>query len=205
MRLLLLLLLAIAAPAGAQVEWLPVPDDVPGRQDRRPEVGEWHFGADAGFANFIPGVFKERGTRFVVFVERQVHRRFALQVDGNCSRGSRRRIPNVPQEFVSLCAGVMSVVVPFELHHAAWPYLRAGYGVAVWDEQAREGFYNIDDTSPTWVLAGGLRSYFGADQSIGLRLEVQRQQTSLRDLRVPHWGFGLGLSLRVPRGVRRED
>lgn len=205
MRLLLILLLAAAAPAAAQTDWLPVPEEKPRREDRHPDVGEWHFGVDVGFANYIPGVFRERGTRFVVFGERQVHRNFAVQADANCSRGSKRRIPNVPQEFVSLCTGVVSAVIPVELHHAAWPYLRLGYGIALWDEQAQEGYYDVEDTSPTWVVAAGIRSYFGAEQKVGLRLEVQRQETSLRELRVPHWGFGLGLSLRFPRGAKLED
>lgn len=205
MRLLTVLLMAVAMPAAAQVEWLPVPEDAPVRTDRRPAVGEWHFGLDVGFANFIPGVFQERGSRFVIFGERQVHRWAALQADGNCSRGSRRRQPNVPQEFVSLCAGVVSGVVPIELHPKLWPYVRAGYGVALWDEEAREGFYNVEEIAPTWVLAAGFRSYLGAEQRVGLRLDVQRQETSLRDLRVPHWSFGLGLSMRFPRGFTLED
>lgn len=201
----LVLALAAATPAAAQVEWLPVPQDEPRREDLRPAVGEWHFGADIGFANFIPGVFQERGTRFVVFGERQVHRWVAVQLDGNCSRGSRRRVVGVPQEFVSLCAGVASAVVPIPLTRTFWPYVRAGYGVALWDEQAREGFYDVEEVEPTWVLAGGVRSYFGAKQQVGLRLDIQRQQTALRDLRVPHWSFGLGLSMRFPRGFALED
>lgn len=205
MRLLLVLLLAVAAPAAAQVEWLPVPEDAPRREDRRPEVGEWHFGFDIGFANYIPGVFRERGTRFVIFGERQVHRLVALQADGNCSRGAKRRVPNEPQEFVSLCTGVVSAVIPFELHHAFWPYARVGYGVALWDEQAQEGYYDVEYSAPTWVLAGGFRTYLGAEQVVGLRVDVQRQQTTLRDLRVPHWSFGLGMSLRFPRGFSLND
>lgn len=206
MRLLLVMLwMAVATPAAAQIEWLPVPEDAPQRTDRRPGVGEWHFGFDVGFANFIPGVFQERGTRFVLFGERQMHRWAALQVDGNCSRGTKRRQPNVAQEFVSLCAGVVSGVVPIELHPKLWPYVRAGYGIALWDEDAREGFYNVEEMAPTWVLAAGFRSYFGAEQRVGLRLDVQRQETALRDLRVPHWSFGLGLSLRFPRGFALED
>ena len=205
MRLLFVMLLAVATPAAAQVEWLPVPEDTPARADRRPTVGEWHFGVDAGFANYLPGVFQERGTRFVVYGERQVHRWVAIQMDGNCSRGSYRRVPNVPQEFVSLCAGVVSGVVPIELHPKLWPYVRVGYGIALWDEEAREGFYNVEEMEPTWVLAAGFRSYIGAEQRVGLRLDVQRQQTSLRDLRVPHWSFGLGLSMRFPRGFTLED
>ena len=197
MRLLALLLLAVSAPLAAQTDWLPVPEDVPYRGDRRPAVGEWHFGVDAGFANFIPGYFRERGTRFVLYGERQLHRHLAVQADGNCSRGSKARVIGVPQEFVSLCSGVVSAVVPFELHPKLWPYLRVGYGLSLWDEQAREGFYNVDDKSPTWVIAAGFRSYLGAEQRVGLRLDVQRQETSLRDLRVPHWSFGLGLSLRA--------
>lgn len=205
MRLFLALSLALATPAFAQVEWLPVPADEPRRMDTRPAVGEWHFGADIGFANFIPGVFRERGTRFVLFGERQVHRWAAIQMDGNCSRGSYRRIPGTPQEFVSLCAGVVSAVVPIEFNRTFWPYVRAGYGVALWDEQAAEGFYDVEEVAPTWVLAGGIRSYFGAKQQVGLRVDVQRQETNLRELRVPHWSFGLGLSMRFPRSLTLED
>lgn len=200
MRLLLtLLMLAVASPVAAQVEWLPVPEDTPSRQDLRPAVGEWHFGLDIGFANYIPGVFKERGTRFDVFVERQVHRNFAIQADANCSRGQMRQLPGDPQEQISLCSGVVSAVVPFKLRPKVWPYARVGYGMSFWDEQAREGYYDLDDTSPVWVLAGGVRSYFDANQTIGLRVDVQRQETTLRELKVPHWSFGFGLSIRVPR------
>lgn len=194
----------MATPAAAQVEWLPVPEDTPRRGDKRPDVGEWHFGMDVGFANYIPGVFQERGTRFVVYGERQLHKRMALQLDGNCSRGSKRRVPNLQQEFVSLCAGVASAVIPLEVHRSLWPYVRVGYGIALWDEQAQEGYYDVEDKSPTWVLAAGFRSYLGADQKVGVRIDVQRQETSLRDLRVPHWSFGFGLSMRFPRGVTLE-
>ena len=205
LRMLLTFLVATAAPAAAQVEWLPVPEDTPRREGRRPQVGEWQFGFDAGFANYIPGVFRERGSRIVVFAERQVHRALALQADGNCSRGAKRRVTGQPQEIVSLCSGVLSAVIPFELHHAIWPYARVGYGVSLWDERVQEGYYDVDDSSPTWVLAAGFRAYLGAEQKVGLRVDVQRQETTLRALRVPHWSFGLGMSLRVPRGVTFED
>jgi hypothetical protein len=197
--------LAVATPVAAQVDWLPVPDEGPRRDDVRPAVGEWHFGADIGFANFVPAVFQERGTRFVLYGERQVHRWFAVQLDGNCSRGARRRVFGEPQEFVSVCAGVVSAVVPIPLTRSLWPYVRTGYGVALWDEQAREGFYDVEAIAPSAVLAAGVRAYFGAQQQVGLRLDVQRQQTALRQLQVPHWSFGLGVSMRFPRGYTLED
>lgn len=173
--------------------------------DTRPAVGEWHFGADIGFASFIPGEFRERGTRFVLFGERQIHRWAAIQLDGNCSRGTKRALGGNPQEFVSLCAGVVSAVVPIPVHRTFWPYVRAGYGVALWDEQAAEGFYDVEEVAPTLVLAGGVRTYFGAAQRVGIRLDVQRQETNLRELRVPHWSFGFGVSMRFPRGMKLED
>ena len=123
----------------------------------------------------------------------------------NCSRGTKRATAFTPQEFLSMCAGVVGGVVPIRIHPKVWPYLRAGYGVALWDEQAREGFYDVDDTSPTVVIGGGFRSYLGAQQRVGLRVDVQRQETSLRELRVPHWSFGFGVSVRIPRGARLED
>lgn len=195
-----LLAATFAAPLAAQTDWLPIPEDEPRRVDRRPAVGEWHLGIDAGFANFIPAEFRERGTRFAVFAERQVHRYVAVQLDGNCSRGSRPRVPGNPQEFVTVCGGVASAVVPFSLHPRIWPYLRAGYGLALWDDAAAEGFFDVDHTAPTVVLAGGVRSYFDARQTIGLRIDAQRQQTNLFSRPVTHWSFGFGLSLRIPRG-----
>lgn len=199
MRLLALLLLCASAPLAAQTDWLPVPDDGPVRQDRRPAVGEWQFALDFGPARFPDG-FRARGSRFAVGVERQVHRWVALEADLSCLRSAETRLPGEPQAFVSLCSTVLGGVVPIEVSSRFWPYVRAGYGLALWDEQAREGFYNVDDTSPVAVLGAGVRTYFGREQSVGLRVDFQAQQAALRDVDVSVWSIGFGVSLRVPRG-----
>ncbi len=203
MRFIVLLgfvgLVAPLAPVRAQSDWLPIPVEEPRRVDRRPAVGEWHVGVDAGFANFIPTQFNERGTRFTLFGERQVHRWVAVQASGDCSRGSRPRIPGNPQEFVSLCSGVLSAIVPIPLHPRVWPYLRAGYGLALWDDRAAEGFFDVDETEATAVVGLGLRSYFNNKQTVGMRIDAVRQQTTLYGDPVAHWSFGVGLSLRLLR------
>jgi hypothetical protein len=201
MRLLLLCTLTVAAlplaPLHAQSDWLPIPVEEPRRIDRRPYVGEWHYGIDGGFANFLPTQFNERGTRFQLFAERQLHPWVALQASGDCSRGSRPLVPGNPQEFVSLCSGVVGAVVPIPLHPRVWPYLRAGYGLALWDDFAAEGFFDPDEYVGTAVVGFGLRSYFNNRQTIGMRIDAQRQQTTLYGDPVTHWSFGVGLSLRM--------
>lgn len=200
MRLILLLLfLAVASPAAAQVEWLPVPQEAPQREDLRPAVGEWHIGMDAGVAKFVPEDFAAKGTRLAVFAERQVHRWVAVQVGGTCSRSSSRPTPASSFEVVSLCTGVVSGVIPIALHRAVWPYLRLGYGVALWDEALREGYFDVDDTAPTLVAAAGIRTYLGPAQTFGFRVDLQHQRTTFDGQAVPHWSLGFGLSVRIPR------
>lgn len=199
MRLLALLLFCVSAPLAAQTDWLPVPDDGPLRADRRPAVGEWQLGLDFGPARFPDG-FRARGSRFAVGVERQVHRWVALQADVSCMRSTKTRLPGEPQDFTSICSTILGGLVPIEVSSRIWPYVRAGYGLALWDEQAREGFYNVDETSPVAVVGAGFRTYFGREQAAGLRVDVQAQQAALREDDVFVWSVGFGLTLRIPRG-----
>ena len=198
MRQLLVGLVLAASPLAAQTEWLPLPVEVV-LTDRRPSPGEWMIGGDIGWANFIPVEFEERGTRFTIFAERNLMPWLGAQVDVNCSRGVTRGSPGNDASPLSLCAANLSGVIPIPLTARIWPYVRVGGGYGTWDERAEEGFFNSDDASPTFVVAAGTRVLVGEQGRVGLRVDVQRQQTSLRELSVTNWSFGFGVSVRIPR------
>lgn len=199
MRHLLVGLMLAASPLAAQTDWIPLPVEVE-LTDKRPTPGEWMFGMDIGWANYIPPEFKERGTRFVVFAERNVLPWLGAQVDVNCSRGLVYATFSNPQSEVTLCAAALTGVIPIPVSTRLWPYVRLGAGYATWDENATEGFFSMDETAPTYVIAAGTRYLVGSTGNIGLRVDVQRQQTARRELSVTHWSFGFGLSVRAPRG-----
>lgn len=198
MRHLLVGLVLAASPLAAQTDWLPLPVETV-LTDKRPTPGEWMFGVDIGFANFIQPEFQERGTRFAVFAERNVMPWLGAQLDVNCSRGTVDATFAFPQSEITLCSAAVTGVIPFEVSTRLWPYVRLGAGYATWDENATEGFWSIDETSPTFVAAAGVRYLAGSTGLVGVRFDVQRQQTSLYDLSVTHWSFGFGVSIRAPR------
>ncbi len=198
MRQLLVGLLLTASPLAAQTDWLPLPVEII-LTDKRPTPGEWMMGVDIGWSNFMPVEFEERGTRFVLFAERNVLPWLGAQVDLNCARGTIRPAFSSDGRASTVCAANLSGVIPIPISTRLWPYVRFGGGYATWDDNATEGFWNSDDTSPTFVIAAGTRYLVGTDGRIGLRFDVQRQQTSLGDLSVATWSFGFGVSTRLLR------
>lgn len=198
MRQLLVGLLLAASPLAAQTDWLPLPVEVV-LTDRRPTPREWMVGGDIGWANFTTPEFKERGTRATLFVERNLKPWLGAQLDVNCSRGAMRATMSSSESITTICAANLSGVIPIQFTPRIWPYVRAGAGFATWDERVTEGFWNVDDTSPTFVIGAGTRLLLGEHGLVGLRVDVQRQQSSLHDLSVANWSFGFGVSIRVPR------
>lgn len=198
MRQLLVGLLLTASPLAAQTDWLPLPVEIV-LTDKRPTPGEWMLGVDIGSSRFMPAEFKDKGTRFVIFAERNVVPWLGVQLDVNCARGTVLATMSSAESTSSVCAANFSGVIPIELSPRVWPYVRVGAGFATWDEQVTEGFSNSDDTSPTFVIAAGSRILVGAEGRLGLRIDVQRQQTSVGDLSVATWSIGFGISARLLR------
>ncbi len=192
--------LAIATTLPAQnpggIPW----EDEPERRmtEKRPTKGEWMFGVDGGWSNFQQNAFEKRATRIVLFVERNVLPWMGLQGDVNCGMGTVRETLFAPSSSITMCTGALSAVIPIPVSYTFWPYLRVGAGLTLWDEQAVEGYFNSDFTEPALVAAVGARYFPFNNDRIAIRLDIQRTQTTLRDSDVGQWGYGFGVSLRIP-------
>lgn len=202
MRIVLATLLFSVAPAlAAQIPGGIPWEEEPERRmvDKRPTPREWMIGVDGGRTNFLAAEFEEKATRFVGFVERNVLPWLGLQADLNCGKGTVRASDSNPQSFIGACTTSLSAVVPIPISYAVWPYLRVGAGYAFWDEQAVEGFWDVDASAPAFIAAVGARYFPLGNDKVALRVDIQRTQSSLRDLAVDQWGFGFGATLRIPR------
>lgn len=165
---------------------------------KRPVKGEWQLGADAGWANFLAPEFEERGTRFTGVAERNFLPWLGVQADLNCSKGTLRQTILNPPSFFGVCTTALSAVIPIPVAYTIWPYVRVGGGYAFWDEESVEGFWDVDHTAPAFVAAIGTRYFPLNNDRIAMRLDIQRTQTTLRDTDVGQWGFGFGVSVRIP-------
>lgn len=192
------LVLATALPAQnpGGIPW----EDPPERRMtvKKPQKGEWMLGADGGISNYDQPEFRRKSTRFVVFVERNVLPWLGLQADVNCGKGTVNPTGFSPASFIGVCTGALSAVVPIPVSYSFWPYVRVGAGYSLWDEVAVEGFWDTDETSPTFVAAVGTRYFPFGNDKIALRMDIQRTQSTLRSLSVSQWGYGFGLSVRIP-------
>jgi hypothetical protein len=192
--------LAIASTLPAQnpggIPW----EDPPERRMtvKKPLKGEWMLGVDGGISNYVQDVFQKKSTRFNVFVERNVFSWVGLQADVNCGKGTVLATPFRPSYFLGVCTGALSAVIPIPVSYSLWPYLRVGGGLALWDEDAREGFWDTDDTSPAFVAAVGTRYFPFGNDKVALRVDIQQTLTTLQDVKVSQLGFGFGVSVRIP-------
>lgn len=201
--------LAVAALATATTLATALPAQNPGgipwedEPDRRmtvtrPTKGEWSFGVDGGWSNFRQAKFEQRATRFALFVERNIVPWLGVQGDVNCGNGTVSQTPLAPSSSIVMCTGALSAVVPIPVSYTFWPYVRVGAGLTLWNEQAVEGYFNSDFAEPAFVAAIGARYFPFNNDRIAIRLDAQRTQTTLRDAAVGQWGYGFGVSLRIP-------
>lgn len=193
-----LLVIASALPAQnpGGIPW----EDPPERRMtvKKPIKGEWMVGADGGLANFAQPEFRKKLSRLTGFVERNVFSWVGVQADINCGKGVANGGANAPASNLGVCLGSLSAVFPIPLSYALWPYIRVGGGYALWNENAVEGYWDTDDGSPAIVAAVGARYFPFGNERYALRLDIQRTETSLQNVNAGHWGFGVGLSVRIP-------
>lgn len=199
--------LLIAATALMIASALPaqIPGGIPWEEEperrmtvKKPVNGEWMIGADGGISNYAQPEFRRKSSRFVVFVERNIMPWLGLQADVNCGKGTVNASGFNAASFVSVCTGGLSAVVPIPVSYSLWPYVRVGGGLALWDQNSREGFWDTDETSPAFVVAVGTRYFPFGNDKIAIRADIQRTQTSLQNLSVSQLGFGFGVTVRIP-------
>ncbi len=199
--------LFIAAAALMIASALPaqIPGGIPWEEEperrmtvKKPINGEWMVGADGGISNYGQPEFRRKSTRFAVFAERNILPWLGLQADVNCGKGTVNATGFTAASFIGVCTTGVSAVVPIPVAYSFWPYVRIGGGLSLWDEDAREGFWDTDDTSPTFVAAVGTRYFPFGNDKIAIRVDIQRTQTTLRSLSVSQLGFGFGVSVRIP-------